>query len=95
MGNGWCKDHRYDYYDYIRYSVSDLSACSSICFIDNGFKGYSTYNNDYCYCWYSNNQLPTVDDTSILIYDGFSGEGTITQIEETSDSLSCYRFDPI
>ena len=92
VGNGWCKDHKYDYYDYIRYAVSHVSACSSVCVVDIKFQGYSAYDDAYCYCWYNNNGLPTLEDYSnVLTYDGFLGEGEVKQFEPTSYS-TCYRF---
>ena len=92
IGAGWCKDHKYDYYDYVRYTTTNLNQCSNICVIDNGFRGYSTYSTSYCYCWYSNNQLPTLADTSYnYIYSHFEGEGPITQFQYTGYS-TCYKF---
>ena len=91
LGEGWCKDHKYDYFDYIRYSTAE--SCGDICPRSNGFRGFSTYVSSYCYCWYSNNQLPSVEDSTVLIYDSFSGEGTIDYVEVNGYS-NCYKFNP-
>lgn len=93
MGDGWCKDHRYDYYDFVRYSTSDVSQCPSLCIKSKGFVGYSSYFNYFCYCWYSNNQLPAIEDTSnIYIWSYFGGEGEVKQIQYTGWS-KCYAFN--
>jgi hypothetical protein len=94
LGNGWCKDHKYDYYDYVRMTTSNLSECPNLCIWGQGFVGYSTYSTSYCYCWYSNNRLPAAEYTWYqYIYEGFRGEGEITQFQYTGYS-TCYKFNP-
>lgn len=96
MGDGWCKDHKHEFYDFLRFSVSaSVGTCSSICVRNSGFRGFSTYFTSYCYCWYSNNQLPILTDYSnVQVYDLFTAEGEIMSFQYTGLS-TCYKFVPV
>jgi hypothetical protein len=94
LGNGYCRDSKNVYFDYMRYTSSTTPAeCGARCKKTSGFRGFSMYEATYCYCWYEDGQVASDTSSDLYVYTAFAGTGQITQIYYTGYS-TCYKFEP-
>jgi hypothetical protein len=82
-------------YDYLRFYIEGVTpeVCQDKCSLRfSGLTGISTYSSYYCYCWYSNGELPSSLPSDVHAFSAnHQGVGEVSMTLNEADG-DCYQF---